>query len=157
VRHVLERKQWVDASIRRTFELFSDALMLELITPSWLGFRVITPAPIEISAGTLLDYRLRLHGVPVRWRTRIDAWDPPYRFVDVQLRGPYRYWHHTHTFETASAGTRIGDRVVYELPHGRLGELAHRILVRGDLERIFDHRERAIAGLLADDGARPAS
>jgi ligand-binding SRPBCC domain-containing protein len=100
--------------------------------------------------GTLIDYRLRLHGVPVRWRTRIEAWEPPERFVDVQVRGPYALWEHTHTFEPDGAhAVVIRDRVRYALPFGPLGRLAHALFVRRDLERIFDHRRRAVAYALA--------
>ncbi len=100
--------------------------------------------------GTLIDYRLRLHRVPVRWRTRIEAWEPPIRFVDVQVRGPYALWEHTHTFEPAGEDSVvISDRVRYALPLGRLGEVAHELFVRRDLERIFEFRANAVARLVA--------
>jgi ligand-binding SRPBCC domain-containing protein len=101
-----------------------------------------------MAAGTLLEYRLRLHGVPLRWLTRIEVWEPPVRFVDVQVRGPYRLWHHTHSFEPAGDGTLMGDRVRYALPLGPLGELAHAVLVRRDLERIFAFRHAAVRARL---------
>jgi ligand-binding SRPBCC domain-containing protein len=147
--YVLERRQWVPTPLERTFELYADAFALERITPPWLGFRVTTPGPIDLGEGTLIDYSLRLHGVPIRWRSRIEAWDPPHRFVDVQVRGPYRLWHHTHTFAAVDGGTRLTDRVRYALPLGPLGELAHGLLVRRDLERIFDFRRDAVRELLA--------
>ena len=146
--HVLERTAWVLASIDETFGLFSDAFRLASITPPWLHFRVITPGPIEIEQGTLIDYRLRLHRVPIRWRTEIETWDPPNGFVDVQLRGPFRHWHHTHRFESRDGGTSVVDRVRYSLPLGPLGQLAHLVLVRRDLDRIFEFREQQIARLL---------
>lgn len=148
--HVLERRQRVAVSAERAFAFFSDARNLEAITPPWLRFRVLTPGAIEMREGTLIDYRLRLHGIPLTWRTRIEVWEPPHRFVDVQLRGPYALWEHTHTFApTGEDAVVISDRVRYALPLGRLGELARRVLVRRDLDRIFDHRMRAIAGRLA--------
>jgi ligand-binding SRPBCC domain-containing protein len=148
--HVLERSQRLALPAARAFAFYADALNLEAITPPWLAFRVATPGPIEMRSGTLIDYRLRLHGVPVRWRTRIAVWEPPERFVDVQVRGPYALWEHTHTFEPAGEhAVVIRDRVRYALPFGPLGELAHALFVRRDLERIFDHRRRAVAYALA--------
>ena len=132
----------------RVFEFYSDAANLEAITPPWLDFRIVTPRPIHMGPGTLIEYRLRLHGLPIRWLTRIEAWEPGRRFVDVQLRGPYRLWHHTHSFEPHRNGTLVSDRVRYELPLGPIGELAHRLQVRRDLKRIFDHRIHAVADRL---------
>jgi ligand-binding SRPBCC domain-containing protein len=147
--HILERSQRLDVPLERAFELYSQAHNLERITPPWLGFRVSTPAPIEMREGALIEYRLKLHGVPVRWRTRIDAWQPPLRFVDVQLRGPYALWEHTHTFERAGEhAVVIGDRVRYALPLGPFGEIAHRAFVARDLRAIFDYRTTAVAELL---------
>jgi len=148
--HLLEREQRVELPIERAFEFYGDALNLERITPPWLGFEVRTPAPVEMGAGTLLDYRLRLHRVPVRWRTRIEVWEAPRRFVDVQVSGPYSLWEHTHEFEPVGTdATLIRDRVRYALPLGPLGELAHRLFVRRDVERIFDFRREAVAALSA--------
>jgi ligand-binding SRPBCC domain-containing protein len=144
--HILEREQRVELPIARAFEFYADALNLEAITPPWLGFEVTPPAPVTMAAGALLDYRLRLHRIPVRWRTRIEAWEPPHRFVDAQLSGPYALWEHTHEFEPAGEkATLIRDRVRYAIPLGPLGELAHRLFVRRDVERIFDYRRDAVA------------
>jgi ligand-binding SRPBCC domain-containing protein len=144
--YVLERRQRVDVPAERAFAFYADARNLEAITPPWLRFRVLTPDPIPMARGTLIDYRLRLHGLPLRWRTRIAVWEPPRRFVDVQLSGPYVGWEHTHTFDPdGNGGVVIADRVRYALPLGGLGALAHRLFVRRDLDRIFDHRTRAIA------------
>ena len=144
--HVLERSQRLECSRERAFEFYALARNLGAITPPWLSFKLITPDPIEMAPGALIDYRLKLHGVPVRWRTRIDVWEPPARFVDVQLRGPYSLWEHTHTFEPdGGRAVVIGDRVRYALPLGPLGRLAHAALVKRDLARIFDYRERAVA------------
>lgn len=147
--HLLERRQRLALPAARAFAFYADALNLEAITPPWLAFRIATPRPIAMGPGTLIDYRLRLHGVPIRWRTRIEAWEPPRRFVDVQLHGPYALWEHTHTFEPAGDdAVVIADRVRYALPFGVLGRLAHALFVRRDLERIFDYRHRAVAEAL---------
>ncbi len=149
----LERRQRVDLPIAEAFEFYGDARNLERITPPWLGFRVTTPAPIEMRAGTLIEYRLKLHGVPVRWRTRIEVWEAPHRFVDVQLSGPYSLWHHTHWFEPAGeAATIITDRVRYAIPFGPLGALASALFVDRDVERIFDYRRDAVAELMRPGG-----
>jgi ligand-binding SRPBCC domain-containing protein len=143
---VLERSQRLELKAERAFDFFTDARNLELITPAWLRFEVVSEGPIEMGPGALIDYRMKLHGVPVRWRTRIDIWEPPARFVDVQLRGPYTVWEHTHTFEPdGERAVIIGDRVRYALPLGPLGRLAHAAIVKRDLERIFDYRQRAVA------------
>ena len=153
--HVLERRQRIERPIEEVFEFYGDARNLERITPPWLGFEVTTAGPIEMGVGTPIEYRLRLHRVPVRWRTRIEAWDPPRRFVDVQVRGPYSLWEHTHTFgEDGPGATVIGDRVRYSIPLGPLGEIADRLLVRRDLRRIFDYRREAVARELATAASR---
>ncbi len=133
----------------QVFPFFADARNLEAITPPLLGFRVITPDPIEMRVGTLIQYRLRLHGVPVSWLTSIQAWDPPHRFVDVQVRGPYGLWHHTHTFEEVDGGTLMRDTVRYAIGFGPLGEIARRALVERDLKAIFDHRAATVPALLS--------
>jgi ligand-binding SRPBCC domain-containing protein len=144
--HVLERHQRVAASIDRAFEFCTDPLNLKPLTPPWVHFDVTSPMPVAMEAGTLLAYRLRLHGVPLRWQTRIETWEPPAGFVDTQARGPYSLWEHTHAFErNGDNATTIHDRVRYALPLGPLGAIAHRLFVRRDLERIFDFRREAIA------------
>lgn len=147
--HLLEHSQRLGLAIDQVFAFYGDALNLERITPPWLGFEVTTPRPIEMGVGTLIEYRLKLHRVPVRWRTRIEIWEPPRRFVDVQIRGPYSLWEHTHTFEEDGPGaTVIRDRVRYSIPFGPLGELTDRLLVRRDLKRIFDYRRDSVARVL---------
>lgn len=148
-RWVLERAQLVPRRRDEVFAFFADAHNLEAITPGFLRFRIVTPGRIELAAGTLIEYRLSLFGVPFSWRTRIEELVPGERFVDVQLAGPYRRWRHLHTFEDAPGGTRVRDRVDYELPLGPLGALAHALLVRRALARIFAHRAARIAELLA--------
>ena len=131
------------------FAFFADARNLEAITPPLLRFRVVTPEPIAMGAGTMIRYRLRVHGVPVNWLTEITEWEPPHRFVDTQVKGPYALWHHTHTFEPDGDGTLMRDVVRYRVGFGPLGTLANALLVRRDLEAIFDHRARQVAGLLS--------
>jgi hypothetical protein len=151
--HLLERTQLVPAPRGAVFAFFADARNLEAITPDFLRFRVITPGPIRMEAGALIDYRLSLHGLGFGWRTRIEVWEPEVRFVDVQLSGPYRRWRHTHRFEDApGGGTRVSDRVEYELPLGPLGDLAHALFVRRSLSRIFDHRQARIAARFGGAG-----
>jgi ligand-binding SRPBCC domain-containing protein len=147
--HVLERSQRLPRPPDEVFPFFADAFNLEAITPAWLHFRVLTPPPVTMAAGARLEYRLRLHGLPLRWLTRIEVWEPPVRFVDVQVRGPYRLWHHTHSFEPHGDGTLMRDRVRYALPLGPLGELAHALLVRRDLDRIFAVRHAVVRARLA--------
>jgi ligand-binding SRPBCC domain-containing protein len=146
--HLLEREQLVPRPVDEVFAFFAQARNLERITPPWLGFEVLTSGPVEMRSGTLIEYRLRVHAVPVRWISRIEEWDSGRLFVDRQLRGPYRLWHHRHEFAACADGTVVRDRVRYALPLGRLGELAHAAFVRRDLERIFDFRRAAVAQLL---------
>ncbi len=150
--HVLHREQRLDGTPEEVFGFFAEAKNLETITPPLLGFEVITPGPIEMQVGTLIEYRLRVHRVPVRWLTSIQAWEPPHRFVDMQVIGPYALWHHSHRFEPdGPQHTVMIDRVSYALGFGPLGELAHRLFVGRDVEQIFEHRARVIGLLLADD------
>ena len=145
----LEREQRVDASLESTFAIFANAANLEAITPPWLGFRIISELPIEMRQGTLISYRIALHRVPVRWTTRIEVWEPPHRFVDMQLSGPYALWHHTHEFESDGNGAVIRDRVRYRIAFGPVGSVALRLFVRRDLEKIFDYRREATSELIA--------
>ena len=147
--HVLECTQIVARPLDEVFAFFADALNLEAITPPFLRFRILTPRPIPMAPGTLIDYRLRLFGVPFRWRTRIERFEPGVGFVDAQLRGPYRLWHHTHAFEATAAGTRVRDVVRYALPLGPLGTLAHAVTVRRTLDDIFAFRRRRIEEIFA--------
>jgi ligand-binding SRPBCC domain-containing protein len=144
--HVLERSQRVEVPVEQAFDFYVDALNLEPMTPPWLHFEVTTPGELRLRQGTLLDYKLRLHGVPVRWQTRIETWEPSLRFVDTQRKGPYSLWEHTHLFEKdGETATIIHDRVRYAIPLGPLGALAHLLFVRRDLRRIFDYRREAVS------------
>ena len=147
--HVLEREQRLPAPPEAVFGFFADARNLEAITPPLLRFRVVTPDPIVMRVGAVIQYRLRLRGIPVNWLTTIQEWDPPHRFVDVQLRGPYALWHHTHDLaDDGEGGTFMRDTVRYAIGLGPLGALAHRLFVRRDLERIFDFRRAKVAEML---------
>ena len=124
-------------SLDEMFAFFAEPENLEALTPPWLNFEIITPAPIEMREGTLIDYRLKLHGIPINWRTEISDWEPPYRFVDCQLKGPYRLWRHEHTFTECEAGTRVTDEVHYAVWGGAL---VNRLFVQKDVTRIFRYR-----------------
>lgn len=143
----LETTLWLPLPVEEVFPFFASAGNLERITPPELRFRITTPEPIEMRPGALIDYQLALYGIPFRWRTRITRWEPPHRFCDEQLRGPYAKWYHTHTFaaETQEAipGTRIHDHVAYRLPLGWLGLPAHPFVKR-QLHRIFSYRQQAV-------------
>jgi ligand-binding SRPBCC domain-containing protein len=123
------------------FAFFAEAGNLQELTPPFLGFEILTPRPIEMRPGALIDHRIRLRGIPLRWRTEITTWEPPRRFVDEQLRGPYRLWIHEHTFEEDGDGTAVSDFVRYAVP---FGALANRLLVARDVRKIFEYRERRL-------------
>ena len=144
----LERTQVVARPRREVFAFFADPLTLERITPAFLRFRITTPRPIEMKAGAVIDYRLRLHGVPVTWRTRIETLEPGRSFTDVQIVGPYRRWRHRHDFVDVAGGTEVRDVVEYEMPLGPIGVWARRVFVARSLDRIFDFRRRAVAEVL---------
>jgi len=137
---------WLPQPPDEVFPFFGDTANLDAITPPWLHFHIATPQPIEMRAGTLIDYKLRVRGVPLRWRTHIKVWEPPHRFVDEQLRGPYRQWIHTHTFEARDCGTLVRDSVLYAVA---FDWLVHRWLVRPDIEKIFRHRTEALSKLFS--------
>jgi ligand-binding SRPBCC domain-containing protein len=147
--HLFERTLWLPAGRDSLFEFFSRAENLQLVTPRWLDFRILTPA-VEMRLGALIDYRIRLYRVPVTWRTRITAWDPPRRFEDTQLTGPYKLWVHEHLFEPEGRGTRMTDRVRYRSCGGALEPLVNSLFVRSRLEKIFAYREEAFRQLFTD-------
>ena len=145
---VVERTQVVPVSLEEAFAFFSDARNLEHITPPWLRFRIVE-APPELAAGARLRYQLRLFGIPIRWRTEISHWSPPHGFTDVQRRGPFRLWEHTHRLTRVPEGTEIYDHVRYRLFLGPLGALVRRLLVGNWVEGIFDYRAEALVALLS--------
>lgn len=146
--HILTRKQTLSLPREEVFAFFADAGNLERITPPELNFQILTPQPIDIKQGALIDYKLRMRGLPLKWRTEISTWEPPFKFVDQQLTGPYRQWIHTHTFtELGPNETQIEDVVRYRLPFEPFGDAIH-FLVRRELDYIFDFRQKAVAEIL---------
>lgn len=146
--HILTREQFIRRPLTEVFAFFADAQNLEAITPPWLNFEILTPMPIEMRTGALLEYRIRLFGIPQRWKTRIEEFQPMSRFIDTQIRGPYRLWHHTHEFFEEPGGVRMTDRVRYAIPYGPIGSLARILFVRHWLDQIFDYRKLRIDELL---------
>jgi ligand-binding SRPBCC domain-containing protein len=137
----LKREQYIPLDIKTVFGFFSDAMNLDVLTPPWLHFEILTKPPIEMAPGTLIDYKLRLRGIPIRWQSEITEWEAPHRFVDEQRRGPYGLWHHEHRFEALGSGTIVTDEVMYAV---KGDQLVNRFLVRPDLKRIFDYRARRL-------------
>lgn len=139
---LLRAEQLIARPREEVFPFFADASNLEAITPPWLSFRIVTPRPIEMRVGARIDYKLRVRGLPLRWRSEITVWEPPHRFVDVQLRGPYRRWHHEHRFEERDGGTLVLDRVEYAVWGG---SLVDRLFVARDVRTIFEYRRKLLA------------
>jgi ligand-binding SRPBCC domain-containing protein len=146
--YLLERDQWIPRPRAAVFDFFSHAENLGAITPPWMHFEICTPLPIEMREGTLIDYRIRLAGIPMRWQTRISLWQPGRRFVDEQMRGPYALWQHTHEFLEKDDGVLMTDRVRYALPLGTLGRIVHALAVQATVSAIFDYRFGRIAELV---------
>lgn len=142
---VFEAEQYLSEPLEQVFSFFAEAKNLEKITPDFLNFKILSVSDPAIRSGTLIDYRLKIHGVPVRWRTQIEAWRPPFEFSDVQLKGPYQKWHHTHRFEAMGSGTLMVDQVRYRLPAGYLGWLGGHALVRRDVNQIFAYRKKTMS------------
>jgi hypothetical protein len=154
--HRLVREQLLGGSLDDVFAFFSDVRNLERMTPRWLGFRILGTPPDPLREGAVIDYSIRLAGVPVRWRTRIVDWQPGRQFSDTQERGPYALWDHTHSFREVAGGVLMRDEVRYALPLGPLGSLAHALAVRASLGRIFDYRYDVLAGIFPiDERDRP--
>lgn len=146
--HILTRELTLDLPIKKVFDFFSDAGNLERITPPELNFHITTPQPINLRKGTLIDYQLRVRGLPVKWRTEIAEWNPPFSFIDKALKSPYRQWIHRHIFtEIEKHKTRIQDEVKYRLPFEPFGDLGH-WLVRRELDYIFDFRQKIVQDIL---------
>ncbi len=143
-RYQLQCTQLVPAEKKLVFSFFSEAANLEVLTPPFLNFKIISPPPIFMAPGTLIDYQIRLYGIPIGWRTKIESFVRFESFVDTQLSGPYRYWRHLHEFADAEGGTLVRDTVNYELPGGPLAPLGH-VFVKRSLKQIFDFRREAIA------------
>ncbi len=141
---LLTSQQFVSAPLEEVFAFFGQPENLGRITPGWLGFQMLTPPPVKMREGALIDYQISLGPFPTRWRTLITAFDPPHLFIDEQLSGPYSFWHHTHRFETKGKGTNIIDEIRYLLPFGPLGSLVNTLAVRRQLKGIFAHRREFI-------------
>jgi len=142
--HLFSSELWLARSPADIFPFFADAKNLGTITPPWLHFEILTPGHIEMGVGTLIDYRISLHGIPLRWRTRITAWEPPLRFVDEQIKGPYRRWIHEHRFVESGSGTLCYDRVHYAILGGRI---VQQLFVEPDVKRIFAFRAAKLTEL----------
>lgn len=142
--YVKEASLWLAAPIEQVFEFFSDAANLQVITPEWFNFRITTPQPIEMREGAIIEYKMKIRHVPIRWRTRIEIWEPPHRFADNQLKGPYKRWFHTHTFESKDGGTLCGDHIEYIVPGGPLAPIVHKLFVKRDVDMIFDYRQKKL-------------
>jgi len=140
--YTIETQTTLNKSIREVFPFFANAENLDKVTPPWLKFEILTPLPIEMNVGTKVDYRLRLHGIPIRWRSEITEWDPPHKFADVQIKGPYRFWKHEHFFSAEGNQTRMIDQVEYAIPGWIFAPIVHSLFVKQDLSKIFDYRER---------------
>jgi ligand-binding SRPBCC domain-containing protein len=153
MKHTLQASLLVPRASEQVFAFFSDPGNLARITPPAMRFQMRQP-PERMAAGVEIGYRIRVFGIPLSWWSLIERWDPPRAFVDVQLRGPYKSWRHTHTFDERADGTLIEDTVEYELPLGRLGELLHP-LVRGQLDTIFAFRRQATLDILCGAPRHP--
>ncbi len=145
--YTLSFAQQVARPLAEVFDFFSRAENLEALTPPWLNFKILGVKPEPVQQGTLINYSLRVHGIPLRWTSEIVEWGPPHRFVDLQLRGPYKLWRHEHRFEPKDGGTLISDTINIALPLGVLGQFAYKIKVKSDLEKIFAFRKEKIRTL----------
>lgn len=150
--HTLHHEQLVERPRDEVFAFFARPENLAKITPPSMGFRILTPLPIDMKPGALIDYTVNTFGLTVRWTTLIAEFIAPERFVDVQIKGPYSFWHHAHEFHEADSGTRLVDHVTYALPFGPLGTLAHTLFVSRQLDRIFQHRRQVIADIFPASG-----
>lgn len=144
----IHREQIVSKNIKEVFEFFEKPENLSVITPNWIKFRIMTKSPLEMKTGAEFDYRIYLMGVPLKWKTVIAKYEPPYKFVDIQKKGPYKLWVHTHTFEAIENGTKITDNIDYELYGGPVGNLINSLYVKHNLKAIFNFRKNKINHLL---------
>lgn len=140
----IKTSQFIKRPLAEVFEFFSRPENLAQVTPAKLHFRILTPQPLEMKQGAVIDYTIKLFKIFVHWRTLITAFEPPYRFVDEQIKGPYSYWHHNHIFKEVNGGVEIQDTVSYSIPFGLLGKLLHAVWIKRDLEGIFEYRKNVI-------------
>jgi ligand-binding SRPBCC domain-containing protein len=151
---MLDSQIWLPRPIDEVFAFFSNAMNLEILTPPFVNFHVLTPEPIVMNPGTRLQYRIGLHGIPVKWESEITLWEPPNRFVDDQVRGPYRCWHHEHKFASRDGDTEVTDHVEYSVWGGAL---VHKLLVERDLQKIFGYRSKKLAELFPKEKTERAT
>ena len=147
--HILETTTIIRRPLAEVFTFFSKAENLNLLTPPELQFHILTPTPIDMKAGTLIAYRIKLNGIPFKWKTEICVWNPPHQFVDQQLKGPYVRWHHTHSFREVNGITEMVDRVEYLSPGWILEPLINRLYVKKKVREIFEYREQQLKKLFA--------
>lgn len=152
--HTVQRSQTVNDAAAGAFAFFERPENLQALLPPTLNFEILTPKPLEMRAGALFDYSFRLHNIPVRWTTLIVTYEPPHRFVEVQLRGPFSFWHHTHSFRESNNATEVVDEIRYGMRCRMLGKIAHALFVRRDLEWIFDYRAKAIEMMFTECARR---
>ena len=145
----IHQEQLLSHPIERVFDFFARAENLNLLTPPWVRFSILSPTPVEMAVGAIIEYRIRLRGVPVKWRSEITEWDPPFAFCDEQRRGPYRFWVHRHTFEERPGGTLVTDHVDYGVLGGAL---VNRLFVAGELKKIFGYRRERLAEIFPGTG-----
>ena len=149
--YTFKKEQEISKNILEVFDFFSRPENLSIITPPKMQFNIMTPSPIEMKDGALIDYTVKILGLPIKWRTLITKYDPPNIFIDQQLKGPYSLWHHTHTFKKINDNeTLIGDTVIYAVPFSFIGSIVHSIYIKRDLERIFSYRTKKIKEIFND-------
>jgi ligand-binding SRPBCC domain-containing protein len=142
--YAFDKTTKVPGDLKGVFLFFSKAENLQRITPPWLQFKILSPLPITIEQDTLIDYQIRLYGFPIRWRTKITSWEPPHRFVDTQIKGPYTLWIHEHRFEQTDGHVTIYDHIDYKIPGGIVSPILNKFFVKADIEKIFNHRQNVI-------------
>ena len=147
--YTFETQTILNKPIHEVFPFFANAENLDKVTPPWLKFEILTPLPIEMKVGIQVDYRLRLHGLPIRWRSEITEWDPPHKFTDIQIKGPYRFWKHEHLFSAESDRTRMIDQVEYSIPGWIFSPIVHSLFVNHDIEKIFAYREKTFQNIFS--------
>ena len=147
----LIKTQVINSPMDDVFDFFSKPENLKTITPAKLSFNILTPTPIVMEKGTVIDYTIRLFLIPIHWRTLITKYNPPYEFVDEQIKGPYNFWHHTHKFKKVDGGVEISDKVIYSIPMGIIGRVLHYLWIKRDLEKIFSHRKEEIENILVNN------
>lgn len=150
--YTLRREQLIARPLPEVFDFFARPENLARITPPAMAFQILTPLPIGMKPGALIDYTVRTLGIALRWTTLITDFDPPHRFADVHIKGPYSFWHHTHLFAATDGGTLITDDVRYGMPFGFLGRIVHALVVKRQLAGIFDYRRQIIENLLSVPG-----